>query len=312
MAGGVGRVRRHRPTSGRQYAAADRQRGVEPAGMPDGGDQPPDRETLATRPHDHQQQRSAAALSAGDQRARSGRSRHGSCPRTSGSRSPICVARPGRSGDRRASWARARRRSAGSCAATSTRPAVQYRPFTAQRMAAARRARPGAASWSATPSSPRSCSTGCRRRWSPEQICHALREQFPGQPGRHLVPETIYQAVYRPGLGGLRRELPPRVLRTGRSRRKPHRRPERAPRPTGRHDDDRPAAGRGRRPEISRALGRRSDHRGEQPLGDRHPGGAASPVHHPAAPARRPRRPGRPRRASSPRWRTCRRSCVGR
>jgi len=63
-----------------------------------------------------------------------------------------------------------------------------------------------------------------RQRWSPEQICHALREQFPDQPGRHLVPETIYQALYRPG-STLRRQLPPRVLRTGRSRRRPRRHP---------------------------------------------------------------------------------------
>jgi len=39
------------------------------------------------------------------------------------------------------------------------------------------------------------------------------------------VHETIYQAVYRPDLGGLCRELP-KVLRTGRLRRKPHRRAE--------------------------------------------------------------------------------------
>jgi IS30 family transposase len=63
------------------------------------------------------------------------------------------------------------------------------------------------------------------KRWSPEQIAHALREEFPNQPERHLVPETIYQAVYRPGRGGLRRDLPP-VLRTRRRRRKPRRRPD--------------------------------------------------------------------------------------
>jgi IS30 family transposase len=37
------------------------------------------------------------------------------------------------------------------------------------------------------------------------------------------VPETIYQAIYRPELGGLHREMP-KALRTGRRRRKPHRR----------------------------------------------------------------------------------------
>jgi len=39
------------------------------------------------------------------------------------------------------------------------------------------------------------------------------------------VHETIYQAVYRPELGGLRRHLP-KTLRTGRRRRKPRRRPD--------------------------------------------------------------------------------------
>ena len=62
-------------------------------------------------------------------------------------------------------------------------------------------------------------------RWSPEQICHALPIEFPGQRERHLVHETIYQALYVQGRGELRRELT-RSLRTGRARRKPHRRPD--------------------------------------------------------------------------------------
>jgi IS30 family transposase len=65
-----------------------------------------------------------------------------------------------------------------------------------------------------------------KRRWSPEQIAQALRVEFPDQPHRHLVPETIYQAVYRPELGGgLCRNLP-KVLRTGRLRRLRRRRGE--------------------------------------------------------------------------------------
>lgn len=39
------------------------------------------------------------------------------------------------------------------------------------------------------------------------------------------MPETIYQAVYRPELGGLGYQLP-RVLRTGRGRRRLHWHPE--------------------------------------------------------------------------------------
>jgi IS30 family transposase len=49
-------------------------------------------------------------------------------------------------------------------------------------------------------------------RWSPEQVARRLRHEFPGQPWRWLCAETIYQAVYRPDLGGLPRELPGRVL----------------------------------------------------------------------------------------------------
>ena len=78
----------------------------------------------------------------------------------------------------------------------------QYRPFAAQRLGG-RTVGPGlgAASWRAMPSCAGFVQEQLRRRWSPEQICHALRERFPDQPSRHLVPETIYQAVYRPGLG---------------------------------------------------------------------------------------------------------------
>jgi len=57
----------------------------------------------------------------------------------------------------------------------------------------------------------------------PEQTCQALREEFCDQAQWHVVPETIYQAVYGPELGGLHRQLP-MALRTGRSRRRPHRR----------------------------------------------------------------------------------------
>ena len=68
------------------------------------------------------------------------------------------------------------------------------------------------------------------KRWSPQQVSRALRAEFPGERARHVVHETIYQAVYRPELGGLSRELPARVLRTLRRRRRPHRRPgERRP-----------------------------------------------------------------------------------
>lgn len=40
-----------------------------------------------------------------------------------------------------------------------------------------------------------------------------------------MSPETIYQAIYVQARGGLRREVA-LALRTGRTRRKPHRRPD--------------------------------------------------------------------------------------
>ncbi|HEY5985537.1 MAG TPA: IS30 family transposase [Streptosporangiaceae bacterium] len=100
-----------------------------------------------------------------------------------------------------------------------------YRPHTAQRLAEQRRARPKAGKLVADVELRRFVQDKLKRRWSPEQIARALRSEFPDQPHRHVVPETIYQAVYRPDLGGLCRELP-KALRTGRLRRKPHRRAE--------------------------------------------------------------------------------------
>jgi IS30 family transposase len=100
----------------------------------------------------------------------------------------------------------------------------QYRPFTAQQLAAGRRARPGRGKLLRDLVLRQFVADRLEKRWSPEQISQALRREYPDDPGRHVVHETIYQAVYRPELGGLHRGLP-RVLRTGRRRRKPHRRP---------------------------------------------------------------------------------------
>ena len=56
--------------------------------------------------------------------------------------------------------------------------------------------------------------------WSPQQISRRLRIAFPGDPMMRVSHETIYQALYVQGRGGLRRELA-RCLRTGRARRRP-------------------------------------------------------------------------------------------
>jgi Transposase and inactivated derivatives, IS30 family len=103
----------------------------------------------------------------------------------------------------------------------------QYRPFAAQRLAAERRARPRVGKIVGDPELRAFVADRLKQRWSPEQISRALREEFPDRPERHVVHETIYQAVYRPDLGGLERELPGRrALRTGRRRRRPRRRPD--------------------------------------------------------------------------------------
>src|SRR5690625_937847 len=58
---------------------------------------------------------------------------------------------------------------------------------------------------------------------SPEQIAHRLCEDYPNTPEMWVSHETIYQALYVQGRGGLKRELATH-LRTGRRLRKPHRR----------------------------------------------------------------------------------------
>jgi len=64
-----------------------------------------------------------------------------------------------------------------------------------------------------------------RERWSPQQICHALVRQYPDDQEMRVSPETIYQALYVQARGALKREVAA-ALRTGRTRRKPHRRPD--------------------------------------------------------------------------------------
>src|SRR5215472_10457279 len=101
----------------------------------------------------------------------------------------------------------------------------QYRPFTAHKLAERRRARPRPGKIAADPVLRQFVAGRLEERWSPQQVSQALRREFPDEPARHVVHETIYQAVYRPELGGLSRGLPARVLRTRRRRRRPHRRP---------------------------------------------------------------------------------------
>ncbi|MFI6158314.1 IS30 family transposase [Kitasatospora sp. NPDC051170] len=104
----------------------------------------------------------------------------------------------------------------------STRGQWHYRPHAAQARADARRPRPKPRRITSNPQLREAVQAMLDERWSPEQICHALRAQFPDRPEMHVVHETVYQALYIQGRGELRRELAG-ALRSGRARRVPHR-----------------------------------------------------------------------------------------
>jgi IS30 family transposase len=100
----------------------------------------------------------------------------------------------------------------------------QYRPFTAQRLAAGRRARPGRGKLVCDAVLRQFVADRLDKRWSPEQISHALQCEFPViLIGRWYPRRSIRRSTVRNW--ALRRDLP-RVLRTGRRRRKPRRRPD--------------------------------------------------------------------------------------
>ena len=99
-----------------------------------------------------------------------------------------------------------------------------YRPYAAHRAAAGRRARPKPAKLATNRPLADYVQDKLGQRWSPEQISHALREDHPDDGRMRVSTETIYQALYVQARGGLRREVAA-ALRTGRTRRKPHRDP---------------------------------------------------------------------------------------
>jgi IS30 family transposase len=100
-----------------------------------------------------------------------------------------------------------------------------YQPHRAQRAWAKSRSRPKDSKLAQDGPLREFVADGLRERWSPEQICHALAVEFPDDESMRVSPETIYQAIYVQARGGLRREVA-LALRTGRTRRKPHRSPD--------------------------------------------------------------------------------------
>ncbi|UYM24474.1 IS30 family transposase [Streptomyces albus] len=103
-----------------------------------------------------------------------------------------------------------------------TRGHWHYRPHAAQARADARRPRPKPRKIHENPELRDAVQAMLDERWSPEQICQALRARYPDRSEMHVVHETVYQALYVQGRGQLRRELAG-ALRSGRARRRPQR-----------------------------------------------------------------------------------------
>ena len=100
-----------------------------------------------------------------------------------------------------------------------------YRPHRAHRAWAKERTRPKASKLATDGALRQFVAAKLAVHWSPEQICHALIKEFPDDQGMRVSTETIYQAIYVQARGGLRREVAT-ALRTGRTRRKPHKSPD--------------------------------------------------------------------------------------
>ena len=100
-----------------------------------------------------------------------------------------------------------------------------YLPYQAHHAAAASRARPKQSKLVTNHNLRQAVEGGLSRRLSPEQISHRLVKDFPDDESMRVSPETIYQALYFQARGGLKREVV-QALRSGRTRRKPHRQPD--------------------------------------------------------------------------------------
>ncbi len=100
-----------------------------------------------------------------------------------------------------------------------------YLPYQADTAATAARARPKQSKLVTNQTLLQAVADGLTQQWSPEEISHRLVKDFPDDESMRVSHETIYQALYFQARGGLKREVA-QALRTGRTRRKPHRRPD--------------------------------------------------------------------------------------
>ena len=102
--------------------------------------------------------------------------------------------------------------------------AGNYRPHQADKTAAGRRTRPKQRKLASNIELCEWVQAGLSQKWSPEQISERLVVDFPDRSDMRISPETLYQGLYHPGETGLERDLV-RKLRTGRTQRRRHRRP---------------------------------------------------------------------------------------
>ncbi len=100
-----------------------------------------------------------------------------------------------------------------------------YMPHTAHRLSVARRRRPRCSKLLGHDELFAYVQAKLELRWSPEQISHRLRKDFPDSTEMRVSTETIYQAIYLHARGELKRDLA-RQLRRRRSTRKPNRQPD--------------------------------------------------------------------------------------
>ena len=98
--------------------------------------------------------------------------------------------------------------------------ARRYHPFRAQKMAQSRRPRVRLSKLAGDEELREFVVGRLAQRWSPQQVCQALRKRFPGESHRHLAHETTYRALYKLNI----QPVPSgsaRLLRSGKFNRRP-------------------------------------------------------------------------------------------
>lgn len=99
---------------------------------------------------------------------------------------------------------------------------TMYRAWRAEETAARRAKRPKARKLELQPRLRSEVERRLRKRWSPRQVEMSLVSDYPDQAEMRVSHETIYRSLYVQARGGFRKELTA-YLRSGRTRRRPHR-----------------------------------------------------------------------------------------